>query len=73
MSPTIGRRLWTIAEICIPSWSNDTGPQFTSHEMASNVQRLRRGERVRAISADCSSTPDEARPVPGIGLRTDSR
>ncbi len=33
-SISIGRRQWTMAEGCIPGWSNGPEPQFTSHETA---------------------------------------
>ena len=34
MSGSIGHRRWAIAEGYIPSWSNGSEPQFTSHETA---------------------------------------
>jgi hypothetical protein len=32
MTPTIGRKIWAIAEGSIPGWSNGPEPEFTSHE-----------------------------------------
>jgi hypothetical protein len=32
MTPTIGRKIWAIAEGYIPGWSNGPEPEFTSHE-----------------------------------------
>lgn len=34
MSPSIGQKRWAIAEGYIPSWSNGSEHQFTSHETA---------------------------------------